>query len=374
MKKIVLISPAYPYRGGIASSTERLAYEFQKEGHEVIIYTFTLQYPNFLFPGKTQYTDDPAPKGLNIIRSISAVNPITWMSTGKAIRNLNPDIVICRFWMPFFGPSLGTILRQIRKNNKTKCIPIVDNIIPHEQRPGDKQLSSYFVKANDAFIVMSKSVGEEIRTFTQEKKVRLVEHPIYDNYGDAVDRNVALKKLELDNEKYLLFFGFIREYKGLDLLLKAMADPRIIGMGIKLIVAGEFYGNEDFYYKIIEDNEIADSLVMHTKFISNDDVKYYFSVADLVVQPYKSATQSGISQLAYHFDQPMVATRVGGLPEIIDHGKGGYIVDVDPTSIADSIVDFYENQNRATFVDHVKKVKHRFSWSNLVNAILELAQ
>lgn len=373
MKRIILITPAYPLRGGIASFGERLASEFQELGHQIELYTFSLQYPSFLFPGKTQYSEDAPPKHLNITANINSINPLNWWKVGKMLSQQKADLVICTFWLPFMGPCLGTILRLIRKNRMTKIVGLIHNIIPHEKRFGDRPFANYFVKANDAFVAMSKAVVEQLRTFDNLKPIEYVPHPIYDNYGEIIAQNEAKQHLNLNiNQSYLLFFGFIRDYKGLDLLLDAMQDERIQNLDVKLIVAGEFYGNEEKYRKQIKYLDIANKLELRTHFISNEDVKYYFSAADLLVQPYRSATQSGISQLGYHFEVPMVVTKVGGLPEIVEDGKAGYVVEVEAKAIADSIVEFYQNDRQEEFKKGVKTAKKHFSWSNLVEAIFKI--
>lgn len=373
MKNCIIIAPAYPLRGGIASSTERLAYELIDHGYSVTIYTFSLQYPGIFFPGKTQFSEDPPPEGLNIKIRLNSINPINWLSVGREISKLKPDLVITRFWIPFMAPSLGSVLRLIKKNKDTKTIAIVDNIIPHEKRIGDRTLSGYFVNSVDSFIVLSRAVGEEIRQFSATKPLRFIPHPNYDNYGKAVSRESALSFLKLDeNFKYLLFFGFIRDYKGLDLLIKALNDDRIRKMPVKLIVAGEYYADEAKYLELIKSEGVERQIIMKTVFIPNEEVKYYFCATDLVVQPYKTATQSGISQLAFFYDKPMVATNVGGLPEIIDHEKSGYIVDVDPKAISDSIVDYFENNRAESFTKEVIENKKKYSWTNMVKGIEEL--
>ena len=373
MRKIIIIGPAHPLRGGLASYNERLAQEFQNRGDEVKIYTFSLQYPNFLFPGKTQYSTDPAPANLNIKVAINSVNPLNWISVGNEISKLKPDLVICKFWLPFMGPCFGTILKQIKKNGHTKVVSIIDNIIPHEKRIGDRQLAQYFVNTVDAFIVMSRSVGNDMRQFTKDKPVQYIPHPIYDNYGTLLTREDALAHLSLpDQDRYILFFGFIRDYKGLDLLIKAMNDERIRAMNLKLIIAGEYYGNQQFYEDLIQSEKVADQIILKTSFISNQEVRYYFCAADLVVQPYKSATQSGISQLAYHFEKPMLVTKVGGLPEIVQHGKAGYVVEVDNKAITEAILDFYHKKKEKEFVSEVIKNKKRFSWNNMAEGVLDI--
>lgn len=374
-QKIVIIGSAHPLRGGLAAYNERLAEAFQEAGDEVEIYTFSLQYPSFLFPGKTQYSSDPAPDGLKIHVKINSINPFNWWSVGREIAKLKPDIVIVKFWLPFMGPCFGTILRSIRKNKHTKIVSIIDNIIPHEKRVGDRPFAKYFAKAVDAFIVMSRSVEEDMKQFTQNQPVRFIPHPIYDNYGEAVPMLAARESLGLAADgKYVLFFGFIRDYKGLDLLLEAMADERIRKAGIKAIVAGEFYSDSKPYDDQIEQLGIKEQLVLHTDFIPNSEVAAYFGAADLLVQPYKTATQSGISQMAYHFELPMLVTNVGGLPEIVAHGKAGYVTEPNSKEIADAILDFYENKRADTFREFVKEEKKRFSWESMVAGIKELAQ
>ncbi|HFA49460.1 MAG TPA: glycosyltransferase [Bacteroidetes bacterium] len=371
MKKIALLTPAHPLRGGIAASSERLATELQNTGYEVVIYSFSLQYPGFLFPGKTQFTDDPAP-GLVIFTKINSVNPLNWWQVGRELKKQKFDLLVSRFWLPFMGPCLGTVQRIAKQNGHTKTICIADNIIPHEARPGDRLFTQYFASSVDAFIAMSRSVLEDIKQFSGRPSL-FVPHPIYDTYGKICGREEALAHLGLDSSfRYLLFFGFIRDYKGLDLLLHALADLRLRQMKTKLIIAGEYYGNREFYEKLIAELGIGGQLVIRSDYIPNEEVRYYFGAADLVVQPYKSATQSGISQMAYHFEKPMVVTDVGGLPEIVPHGKAGYVVPVDAQAIADAVFDFFQNNKMEVMARGVAEEKKRFSWSNLVEGIEEL--
>lgn len=370
MKKVVILSPAHPLRGGIASFSERLARALIDAGKETEIFTFSLQYPNSLFPGKTQYSNDPAPEGIPIRVVVNSINPFNWLKIGWQLRNMRPDLIIVRFWLPFMGPCLGTILRLARSNGHTRTLCIADNIIPHEKRPGDKLFTRYLIRAVDRFVVMSQSVGEELRQFTQSKPYRYIPHPIYDNYGEKAGRAESLVHLQLPPDStYLLFFGFIREYKGLDLLLKALADERLRSLPIRLIVAGEYYSNEARYQSLIDQLGVQDQLILHTKYIPKEEVRYYFGAADLIVQPYKSATQSGISQLAYHFEKPVLVTNVGGLPEIIEHGKAGYVVDTDPKQIAEAILDFVQNNRKMALTKGLIENKVLFSWSNMVAGI-----
>jgi len=375
LKKIILLTPAHPLRGGIASSSERLAQELQTAGHEVILYSFSLQYPNLFFPGKTQYSDDPAPEDLTIHSKVNSINPFNWFKVGRELREMRPDLIITRYWLPFMSPSLSTIIRIAKQNGHTKAIAIADNIIPHEKRPFDTFLTQRFVNSIDAFVVMSRSVADDIKQFTQTKRTEYIPHPIYDNYGVQVNKTEARNKLGLDNDTDLvLFFGFIRDYKGLDLLLRALADKRLRERKLKLLVAGEYYSNEAYYQQIIKQLRLQDKVILHTDFIPHEEVKYYFGAADLVAQPYKTATQSGISQLAYHFEKPMLVTNVGGLPEIVEHGKVGYVTGVNVVEISDAIVDFYENNREDILTEGVRENKQKFSWSKMVEGIEELEE
>jgi D-inositol-3-phosphate glycosyltransferase len=367
---IVLLSPAHPLRGGIAASTERLALALQQAGHRVVIFSYSLQYPGFLFPGETQYSSDPAPQGLDIRTVLNSVNPLNWIKVGLALRKLRPDLIIPRYWLPFMGPCLGTVLRLARSNGHSRVIPIADNILPHEKRPGDRLFTRWFIGAVDACMVMSRSVEQDLRQFSATMPAACIPHPVYDSYGEQVGREEALQHLGLPTSpRYLLFFGLIRDYKGLDLLLQAMAEPRLQHLELRLLVAGEYYGNRERYEQLIAGLGIADRLVLHTSFIPTSEVKYYFGAADLVVQPYKSATQSGISQVAYHFGKPMVVTPVGGLPEIVPHGKAGYVVPGQPGDIAAAIADFFENSRAEELSRGVASEKGRFTWEAMVKGL-----
>ena len=376
--KIIIVGTAYPYRGGLSAFNERLAYEYLQQGDDVEIYTFTLQYPSLLFPGKTQYSDEPAPKGLSIHRRINSVNPLNWLRVGREIARKKPDLLITKFWLPFMAPCLGTIERQVRRimrrsHHQFKAVSILDNIIPHEHRPGDRLFSRYFVRSTDVFVAMSRSVLNDLGLFDTSKPRQFCPHPLYDHYGSLVPKSDARQALGLDHEgKYILFFGFIRSYKGLDLLLEAMADPRIAQMGIRLLVAGEFYGDPKPYMELIENLNISNRVVLHTDFIPDSRVNLFFRACDLVTQPYKSATQSGVTQIAFHFEKPMLVTNVGGLAEIVPDGKVGYVVEPDVHQIADAIVRYYAEDNEQDFTKAVCEEKKKYSWSNMTKAIASL--
>jgi len=373
--KVVLLGPAHPYRGGLASYNERLAQQFIIEGNETEILTFTLQYPGFFFPGKTQFTENKAPDGIKITRVLNSVNPFNWIKTGYRIRKTNPDILLIKYWHPFMAPCLGTVARiaKKRKTGNIRVICIFDNVIPHEKRIVDRFLSTYFIRSIDGAVVMSKSVLEDLTTFRVNIPVIFSPHPLYDNYGPVISKADAMGRLKLPADcSYLLFFGFIRAYKGLDLLLEAFADKKLRNRKLKLIVAGEFYEDEAPYKQQIEKLGIQDDVILYDRFINEDEVGAFFCAADLVVQPYKSATQSGVTQIAYHFDKPMLVTDVGGLSEIVPDGRCGYVVKTDPKAITDAIIDFFDKHRNKEFTAEVRKEKEKYSWNKMTAAIGEV--
>jgi len=369
-KKVVLIGVAHPFRGGLASYNERLIEEFNRVGNDASITTFTLQYPKFLFPGKTQYSDSPKPSHLKINEAVNSINPINWIKIGLKFKKERPDLVIFKFWLPFMGPCFGTIARIIKKNKHTKVITIIDNIIPHEKRIGDQILTKYFVKPVDAFVAMSKSVLTDLKKFDTKKPRAYSPHPIFDNFGAKISREIALKNLGLpSSNKYILFFGIIRDYKGLDLLLNAFADSRFKTLNIKLIVVGEFYDDDKKYINQIEQLGLSDSVILKDEFIVNEDVKNYFCAADILAQPYKTATQSGVTQIGYHFEKPMLVTNVGGLGELIPDQIAGYVVQPNPEDIRTALIDFFENDRKDIMIKNVKAEKAKYSWDKMVNVI-----
>jgi glycosyltransferase involved in cell wall biosynthesis len=373
MSYVVIIGPAHPLRGGLASYNERLARQFLSAGHRVTILTFSLQYPGFLFPGTTQYSSEPAPADLDIRVCINSVNPFNWLKTGRMLRRMKPDLVVVRFWLPFMGPALGTILRFVRGLKETRVVCIADNIIPHEHRPGDKLFTKYFTQSADAFLTMSEKVLSDLRQFDDRKPAQFVPHPLYDNFGEAIPRSEARALLGLPAEgRIILFFGFIRKYKGLDLLLEAMADPRIGAAGIRLLVAGEFYEDEAPYRALLQRPEIAERVIMRTNFIPDSEVRNYLCAADLVVQPYRSATQSGVTPLAYHFETPMLVTRVGALPDMVPDGEVGIVCEPDPTAIAEGILRFYET-GADHFIPHIRSEKRKYTWQRIQETLQSLA-
>lgn len=368
--KIIIVGTAFPYRGGLAAYNERLAREYVKQGNDVEIVTFSLQYPSFLFPGRTQFSTESTPTDLKISRRINAVNPLSWIKAGKEIKKKAPDMVIFCYWMAFMAPCFGTIARYAR-GSKTKMVAMIHNMIPHEPTILDRLFPNYFVKAMDGFVAMAESVVADINHFDKQGKPKAVSpHPIYDHYGDVLTKKEAALRLGLhEQKKYILFFGFIRQYKGLDLLLEAFADKRLREFPVRLIVAGEFYENPQPYLESIIKLKLEGLVELRTGFIPDNEVRNYFSVADIVAQPYRSATQSGVSQIAYHFEKPMLVTNVGGLAEIVPDGKVGYVVEVSPKQIADALVDFFANNRAEMMIENIKIEKQKFAWSRMTDTI-----
>ena len=291
---------------------------------------------------------------------------------GHKLRKLSPDIIVIRYWLPFMGPCLGTILRIAKLNKFTRIICIADNVIPHEKRTGDTLFTKYCFKTVDGFVTMSEKVLQDLKTFTKKPSHQIV-HPLYDNFGAALEKLKARKHLGLnETDQIVLFFGFIRKYKGLDWLFEAMSILKAKGSSIKLLVAGEFYEDRKVYDDQIQKLGISDCLIQRTDFIQDSEVRYFLSAADFVIQPYKNATQSGVTPLAYHFEKPMLVTNVGGLPDLVPHEKVGIVAEPNPQSIADGIERLYE-LGEEQFFPHLRREKAKYSWQVLTNTIVQLA-
>lgn len=376
IKKIVIIGPAYPLRGGLATFDERLARECSLNNFETIIYTFSLQYPSFLFPGTTQYSEEPKPTDLDIHVAINSINPLSWISVGLKLKKLKPDIIIVRYWLPFMAPCLGSILRIAKRNKHTKVVCIADNIIPHEKRILDDTFTNYFIPSVDSFLTMSEKVLDDVKKLSA-KKAEYIPHPVYDTFGEAVSKKEACDYLKLDpNFNYFLFFGFIRKYKGLDLMIEAInilkKQNSTCLQNTRFIVAGEYYEDSKPYLDLIEKYQLQEFIILHTNFINDSEVKYYFSVCDLVIQPYKSATQSGITPLAFYYEKPTLVTNVGGLAKFVNHQKTGIVCEPDAESISKSLDDFcHSTQN---FAPNIKEEKKKYSWNAILETILRLGQ
>ena len=372
--KITILGPAHPYRGGLASIMEIMARTFQRRGDEVDIKTFTLQYPSLLFPGESQTVATPPPADLRICRCVNTMNPLNWVRVGRRIRRERPDFVLMKYWTPFMAPCFGTIARIARGNGHTKVLCQIDNVEPHEHHLTDKPFNRYYLHSVDGFVYMSEQVHSELRAYSDAPAL-FSPHPLFENFGERVERSEACVRLGLDPaNRYVLFFGLIRDYKGLDLLLDAWAQLRRAGRteGRRLIVAGEFYTAREPYLNRIADNGLQDEVLLHDRFIPDDDVKYYFSAADFVVQPYKTATQSGVTQIAYQFCVPMVVTKVGGLAEIVPDGRVGYVCEPTPEGVAGAIERMYEGDTFQRFRENCVEERRRFSWEEMCSRITEL--
>lgn len=368
--RIVIIGPAYPYRGGIADTNESFCASLLDQGHEASIVTFSLQYPEFIFPGKTQFSTDPKPINILIERHINSINPLTWIKTSNVIKKIKPDLVIVRFWLPYLGLCLGSIIRLLPKG--IKKIAMCDNVVPHEARRGDHFLTQYFLNAFDACITLSKTTLRELDKFIDKPRT-YYPHPINTNLGDTIAQDKARKFLSLLMEgKYLLFFGLIRKYKGLDLTIKALGLDRIKALDITLLIVGEFYDDKDKYLELIKTYKLDSQVIIVDDFVSTEELKYYFCAADMVIQTYHTASQSGITQMAFHFDCPILVTDVGGLSEVVVHKEVGYVCKRDPENIADSITDYFLNYRKDGFGERIKLHKEKFTWKKFSEKVFSL--
>ena len=366
--KICILGPAHPYRGGLAAIMETMARVFANRGDEVSIRTFTLQYPSILFPGKSQTVDTPTPEDLNIERCVNTINPFNWIRLGRRLRRERPDFILLKYWTPFMAPCFGTIARIARRNGHTKVLCQIDNVQPHEHHIVDRPFNRYFLRSVDGFIYMSEQVHRELRDYTAVPAL-FSPHPMFENFGSRAERTEACRHLGLEPDKrYLLFFGLIRDYKGLDILLDAWA--KITNDNLRLLIAGEFYTDPAKYMPAIEG--LGERVVLRNAFVADEDVKYWFSAADAVVLPYKTATQSGVTQVAYNFGVPPIVTDVGGLAEIVPDGKVGFVVNPDAESVAEAIEKLYKDDTLERFRSNMQEERKRFSWDEMCDRITEL--
>ncbi|MFR9651328.1 MAG: glycosyltransferase family 4 protein [Rikenellaceae bacterium] len=370
--KILLLGPAHPYRGGLVAIMESMAREFMRRGDEVSMVTFTLQYPSFLFPGERQTVDTPAPEDLTIERRVNTINPLNWIAVGRYIANMRPDLVILKYWTPFMAPCFGTIARLARANRHTKFVCQIDNVAPHESRIVDRPFNRYFLSSIDGFIYMSDQVGGELREYTSAPAL-FSPHPMFENLGSRVEREVACSALGLDPQySYALFFGLIREYKGLDMLLEAWAATKDRLSGKRLIIAGEFYTDKQPYLELIKRLSLEDNITLHDHFVPDSEVCNYFCASDFLILPYRSATQSGVTQIAYNFSTPMVVTNVGGLPEIVPHDRVGLCCEPNIEGIGEAIATIWSDGRLERYNREITTERERFSWRAMCDAILQV--
>ena len=367
--QIALISVAPPYRGGISKQTSILVENLSKN-HSVDVINYSRQYPDFLFPGKTQYLDDKSEND-NSSRMIDSINPLTWFSTGNKLAKKNYDLVIFRFWNPFFAPALGVISGIIKKKSSyTKLMSLCDNILPHEKTPFAYFLTTYLFDKLDGHIVQSSQTENELQEVVENPVYEKRFHPIYTNFPKKIDKITARKKLGLSAKNIILYFGIIRDYKGFDILLNAIVELKDSGLDFHLLAGGECYGSDEKYTQLISNLGISDYITWHNKYIPDSEVSNYFSAADVVALPYRTASQSGVTQIAYSYDLPVIVTKVGGLPEIVDEGQSGITIEPEnPTELANILE---KNLEAGTFLEmatYIKKFKQKFSWEYFVNGI-----
>lgn len=369
--KISLLSAFYPYRGGIAQFGAMLYRELEKN-NEVEAITFKRQYPDFLFPGKTQFvTEEDNADAIPAKRLLDTINPFSYGKTAKAINNYQPEVLISQYWMTFFGPAMGMVHKKLKKD--IKKVTILHNVIPHEKRFFDKFANRYFLKHNDGFVVLSDAVQKDLLSLVPDAKYLRIDHPVYSQFGEKKNQIEARKELELNtSDKYILFFGFIRDYKGLDLAIQSLKN---LPEDFKLLVAGEVYGSFEKYQKQIDDLGLQNRIHLITRYINDDEVSQIFSAADVCLLPYKSATQSGITAISHHFDLPIIATNVGGLQENIKHLKSGLIVEKpDSELIGQAIQEYFEKQYRSQFEQEIRQYKEDNSWGNFANTICKFVE
>lgn len=368
--RIAVVGPMHPYRGGIAHFLEKMEEGLSERGHETIPVTFTRQYPSLLFPGKTQYVSGADEAGEGPVRLLDTLNPVSWYRTARHLAKHSPDAVLFKYWMSFFAPAFGSIARYLRRKG-VRVVAVVDNALPHERRPGDATLGRFFLRACDGLIVMSDEVEADLRRLGVERPIRRVHHPVYNTFGDPLERAAARAQLGLPKAApVLLFFGFVRRYKGLHVLLEAM--PQIVQAlpEVRLVVAGEFYDEKDFYREIIEKHQLSSYLHLHDGYVSDEDVAAYFSAADVVVQPYVSATQSGVAKVAYQFERPLIVTDVGGLAERMPHGEAGLVVPPeDPDALARAVRRFFEEGLQEELTEGVRREREKYSWEPLYESV-----
>jgi glycosyltransferase involved in cell wall biosynthesis len=368
--KIVVISPAWPWRGGIAHHTALLV-RYLRRSHEVRVVTFSRQYPGFLFPGSSQRESGTGPAEAPAECLIDSINPFNWIRIGRKLRKDAPDLIIFAYAMPFFGPCFGTIAAVARGNGRTRSLFLCHNIVPHERRPGDRLFTRFAFAFADLFVVQSAAVEQDLLAFKPGARYRVAQHPVYESFGAPIDKSAARRQLGITAKRVMLFFGYIRKYKGLEILLRSMSTLE----DVFLLVIGECYEEKGFYERLVQELEIGDRVRLLFAYVPGTEVPVYFSSADVVILPYLSATQSGIAQMAYHFNKPVIASAVGGLSEVVRNGVTGITVPPgNPRALADAIRRFYDEGLEAACSANVEQEKRQYSWDQLVQAIEELAR
>ncbi len=367
-QKIIILGPAYPLRGGgMTTFNEQLAAHLVDQGREVELWSYSLQYPGFLFPGRSQYDHQrPEPSGYRIRSLINSVNPLNWIRIARLLRKAEPDIVFVRYWMSFFGPALGSILRLSQSDHR-RVTTLVDNIVPHEPRVIDRPFNAYFIPSSDDFVTLSQDVAQDLSKLT-DRPITITPHPLYEGYGEPIKQSLAKERrgLPKDDIPLFLFFGFIRKYKGLDMLLEAMLKLKKKHAKFRCVIAGEFYENREKYEALLQ--QFDEELILRTDFIPDDEIRDYFCAADYVVLPYHSATQSGVTQIALYYYKPLICTRVGGLPEFVEDGRTGFLCDPSVDSLAESI-DRAIATDPLSFHEEIEGFRQNFSWETFIKRV-----
>jgi len=371
--KIIIIGTAYPLRGGIAHYNALLYQELKKQ-HDVEIITFKRQYPSLLFPGKTQVETEGEMLRVPSEPLVDSINPLNWISVGKEIKRRKPDLILFKYWLPFFGPCFGTIARVATKGTNTKVLFICDNVVPHEKRPGDTAFTKYAFGVGNFFIVQSDAVQRDLKAFWPKAKYKKVAHPVYNIFGEPIEKQQARKQLGITDKRVLLFFGYVRAYKGLNVMLEAMSKL-VKELDVKLLVVGEFYDDKEKYMRQITDYGLQQSVSVNSDYVANDKVGLYFSAADVVMLPYISATQSGIAQIAYNFNKPIIATNVGGLAEVVRDNVTGFVIPPnDADALVNAIIRFFKENREKEFAANVEVEKKKYSWESMAKAIEEFVK
>lgn len=371
-KRLIIIGPAYPLRGGPAVFNENLALHCIQSGIETEIISYSFQYPSFLFPGSSQLNASHAPKD-HIKRSalIHTLNPISWWKTAKYIKKQKPDAILIRFWLPFFAPALGSIARMVRQ--KTRVLALTDNVFPHEKRIGDSILIRYFLKPCDGFLTMSQTVKQELEKLKVKQQIAITPHPLYETYGPPIDQKQARQTLQLPlDAEIVLFFGLIRPYKGLDLLIQAFNNCAEQLPQLYLLIAGECYEKPEPYSALIAQSAHKSRIIWHRQFIKDEAVPTYFCAANISAQTYRQATNSGVSMLAYYYQIPLLVTATGGLQDIVPHNKAGYCVPVDISKISEYLLLYFKNQMEPKFKQGIAIEREKYQWSVFLNALQSL--
>lgn len=368
---MILIGPVYPFKGGISHYTGMM-YRALNKKYRTIMVSYRMQYPKFLFKKEQKDYANDSFKIEDTNFWIHTANPFNWITSAKKIKKENPDLIIIQWWHPYFAPCYWMLNKL---SGKTKKLFICHNVFPHERFPMDRWLTKLTLKSGDGFIVQSKLDADDLKTILPDAVIKQTVHPTYNAFKFSnIPEETAREILKIEKtEKVLLFFGFVREYKGLKYLIQAMPKVRKVFPDIKLLIVGDFDKNKETYLKLIKECNVGNNIEIHDGYIPDKDVEKYFSACDLVVLPYESATQSGIVQIAYGFEKPVVVTKVGGLPDVVTDGETGYVAESrNPEKLAEAVIKFFREKKAEIFCTNIKREQYKFSWDRMVEIVEEL--